>query len=584
MSTDTIYKPKYANSWALVIGINDYIKAPHLNYATNDAQRIAELLIKRFCFPQSNVSLLIDKKAKRDTILNKFLGYANKCEPDDRVLVFFAGHGHTVTGRRGEVGFLVPVDGSTKDLSTLIRWDDLTRNAELIPAKHILFIMDACYGGLAVTRSVPPGNMRFLKDMLQRYSRQVLTAGKADEVVADAGGPRAEHSIFTGHLLDALEGMAVTQEGFLTAHSVMAYVYGRVANDYQSRQSPHYGFVDGDGDFIFDLSPLEDIIEESKKDKDVLFEMPPSGHIPSTSEVQPGIENRVKEYLSDSRYRIRLDDLATTEVRSVIYKLGDDAFSVQTKDVLIEEFVERLRRYEQIVSDLQKIIILLAKWGGADQRPTIGKILARLGEINTAKGGKVAWLGLRWYPIHLLLYSGGIAALAAGDYTNLSTILSARVGAGHSGAIDQEIIVHTVEGILEVSRINMFKKLPGHERNYVPLSEYIFKVLQPPLEDSLFLGKTYESLFDKYEVFYALVYADLTFDAEQHVWGPPGRFAWKYSSRRSEMNPFSEILSEASQLKEKWPPLVNGLFQGSYDRFRQIAEGYEEKLKELNWW
>ena len=97
---------------------------------------------------------------------------------------------------------MLPADGATDDLSTLIRWDELTRNADLIPAKHMLFIMDACYGGLAVTRYVQPGSMRFLKDMLTRYSRQVLAAGKANQVVADSDGPREGHSIFTGHLLD----------------------------------------------------------------------------------------------------------------------------------------------------------------------------------------------------------------------------------------------------------------------------------------------------------------------------------------------------------------------------------------------
>ncbi len=102
---------------------------------------------------------------------------------------------------RGEIGFLVPYDGKIEDLSTLIRWDDFTRNAELIHAKHIFFIMDACYGGLAITRFLPAGSVRYLKDMLNRYTRQVLTAGKADEQVADGGGPIPGHSIFTGHFL-----------------------------------------------------------------------------------------------------------------------------------------------------------------------------------------------------------------------------------------------------------------------------------------------------------------------------------------------------------------------------------------------
>lgn len=69
--------------------------------------------------------------------MEKFLSYES-LNPDDRLLVFFAGHGATVQGARGNIGYLVPVDGSLGDKSTLIRWDDLTRNADIIPAKHIL--------------------------------------------------------------------------------------------------------------------------------------------------------------------------------------------------------------------------------------------------------------------------------------------------------------------------------------------------------------------------------------------------------------------------------------------------------------
>ena len=233
MTTRTIYEPKYVSSHALVVGINDYAHAPRLGYARNDAEAFARVLRDRCEFSDSNITLLTDGAATRNEILRVFLKYAQNggVGDDDRIVVFFAGHGHTVSGRRGETGFLVPVDGDLADLSTLIRWDEMTRNADLIRAKHMLFVMDACYGGLALTRSpLPSGSMRFLRDMLQRFSRQVLTAGKADETVADENGPRPGHSIFTGHLLDALEGSA-TSEGVLTASGVMAYVYQKVAKD-----------------------------------------------------------------------------------------------------------------------------------------------------------------------------------------------------------------------------------------------------------------------------------------------------------------------------------------------------------------
>lgn len=147
------------------------------------------------------------------------------------------------------------------------------------PGKHMLFLMDACYGGLALTRTtIPPGSRRFLKDMLQRYSRQVLTAGKADEAVSDSGGTRAGHSIFTAHLLDGMEGAAAASGGILTGHGLMAYVYNKVGSDTQSFQTPHFGFIDGDGDFIFDTSALTGLEPKSdtgpEPDLDVFIKAP----------------------------------------------------------------------------------------------------------------------------------------------------------------------------------------------------------------------------------------------------------------------------------------------------------------------
>jgi uncharacterized caspase-like protein len=168
--------------------------------------------------------MLLDEEASRSAVMTTFLRLANDARENDRVFVFFAGHGYTRPGRRGEVGHLVPVDGDPGNLASLVRWDDLTKNADLLAAKHVLFIMDACYGGLAVARALAPGASRFLKDMLRRYSRQVLTAGKANEVVADCGGPRPGHSMFTGHLLEALEGGAADADGIVAASAVMAYV------------------------------------------------------------------------------------------------------------------------------------------------------------------------------------------------------------------------------------------------------------------------------------------------------------------------------------------------------------------------
>lgn len=178
-----ILKQNYDSSRALVIGINEYQNASPLGYAVNDAKEIKDILVGELGFESENVIYLTDNDATKSNILKSFLSFTSEdVTVDDRLLIFFAGHGHTRTGFRGEVGYLVPYDADMNDYSSFIRWDELTRNAELIRAKHILFVMDACYGGLAVNRHLQPGSSRFLKDMYQRFSRQVITAGKADDV------------------------------------------------------------------------------------------------------------------------------------------------------------------------------------------------------------------------------------------------------------------------------------------------------------------------------------------------------------------------------------------------------------------
>ncbi len=67
------------------------------------------------------------------------------------------------------------------------------------------------------------------------------------------------------------------------------------------------------------------------------------------------------------------------------------------------------------------------------------------------------------------------------------------------------------------------------------------------------------------------------------MWGPIGRFGWKYSGRHSEENPFDDLVREAELQKADWGPLRAGFFNGSSERFAEIANGYRELLGGLTW-
>ncbi len=252
----------YGKSWALIIGVNKYKYWPQLSYAVNDAQGIAEVLQQRFTFDKERIFTLYDEDATRENIteyLAETLSDPEKVKPNDRVFIFYAGHGMTRTLPSGRnLGYIVPVDAAlNKFHRKSISMTHLQDFSEMIPAKHVYFVMDSCYSGIALTRG---GGMqtgsKYLEEISSRHARQILTAGGADQEVAD-GGPDG-HSIFTWSLIQGLKGDAdLDNNKIITATELGAYVAPLVANN--SSQTPAFGNLVGSegGEFLFELAVSE---------------------------------------------------------------------------------------------------------------------------------------------------------------------------------------------------------------------------------------------------------------------------------------------------------------------------------------
>ena len=251
----------YSDSWAIVIGIDDYARWPKLQYAVRDAKAVRETLIQKFAFVPEHVIALENGDATRAGILAAFnskLAQAGM-KKNDRLFVFFAGHGATRQLSSGrDLGYIVPVDSDPAQLaSDAIPMTELQNIAESVTAKHAFFVMDACYSGLGLTRGANNGN--YLRDNAKRIGRQMLTAGGADQLVAD-GGPNG-HSVFTWALLQGMAGKGdLNGDGLITATELAAYVAPAVAS--VSRQTPAFGSLPGSegGDFIFELPTENEFI------------------------------------------------------------------------------------------------------------------------------------------------------------------------------------------------------------------------------------------------------------------------------------------------------------------------------------
>jgi len=244
----------YSARHALVIGIDRYNDPafPDLTYAVADAEGVARILVEKYSFEPDRVRLFRNSEANEENLegaLREWLCDPKSVGPNDLVVFFFAGHGVTESlGARGDRGYLVPADGRHDpagggyNWSSLIDMREMEGTSERIPAKHVLYILDCCFGGLATRRTSPP-----VAPGLRNRARQVLTAGSRDQTVADSGG--TGHSVFTDALLDALRGKAdLDGDRVITVSEMFLFVGMRVEGETGRRQTPLFAtFPDHEG-------------------------------------------------------------------------------------------------------------------------------------------------------------------------------------------------------------------------------------------------------------------------------------------------------------------------------------------------
>ena len=214
---------KNSNTFALIIANEKYHSVGSVPYALNDGS-----IFKKYC----EQTLGIDSKkihylpnATGNQIKTEINWLQNVLSVFDnaKVIFFYAGHG--LPDESNRTSYLMPVDGTTKDLSTCYKLDDLYSTLGEMSASQIVIFTDACFSGsnrgdgmLASARGValkskpgqPQGNM------------VVFSAAQGDETAY----PYAEqqHGMFTYFLLKKLQAT----KGDVTCEELSEFIKTKV--------------------------------------------------------------------------------------------------------------------------------------------------------------------------------------------------------------------------------------------------------------------------------------------------------------------------------------------------------------------
>ena len=247
-------KALYGKSFAIVIGINHYEKWPGLEFAAADAKAIKDALQKTGF---DDINLILNKEATQRRILSElFHDLPKKVGRNDRVLFYFAGHGQTENlPGGGKKGYIIPVDAETDSYaSTAVSMEQIRSLSSRIAAKHILYVMDCCYSGLGLNRSagVWPGISDYLRKVSSMRVVQIITAGGQGEQVQEREG----HGLFTTYFLKAIEGEAdLDKDNVVTGTELGAFLRPTVSNASRQAQTPLFGRLEGEGEFLFFVNP-----------------------------------------------------------------------------------------------------------------------------------------------------------------------------------------------------------------------------------------------------------------------------------------------------------------------------------------
>jgi len=249
----------YRASHALVVGIDAYQAGwPRLSNAVRDSGLVAKELRSQGFDVTEQINL--NSAALKQTLEEFFILKGE--DPESRLFVWFAGHGHTQDGE----GYLIPADAPlpSQAAAFLLKALSVRRFGEFVRqarAKHVLAVFDSCFAGTVFqsVRGVPPAAITRATTF---PVRQFITSGEADQQVSDDGTFR---KLFLRALVGEESNADANRDGYLTGDEMGLFLTDRLTNLTSNRQTPRYGKLTDPnwdrGDFVFPLAqppPLSD--------------------------------------------------------------------------------------------------------------------------------------------------------------------------------------------------------------------------------------------------------------------------------------------------------------------------------------
>ncbi|MBF0357366.1 MAG: DUF4347 domain-containing protein [Magnetococcales bacterium] len=227
---------------ALFISINDYQGLiPDLNTPNHDVDVISGVLEKR------GFQNIVLKDATYQKVMEAFRGIADKIQPGQDLVIYYAGHGY----QREDNGsaYWIMGDADSKSSKKWISTKQISDFLSTVQANNTLLISDSCYSGSLTKESAVAATSDDSTYDGKKTSRSVVTMSSGGEEPVSDGGSDG-HSIFAYNLIKTLE----KNQDDISGQEIFSKVRDGVTKLFP--QTPQYGAVlsaghEVGGDFVF---------------------------------------------------------------------------------------------------------------------------------------------------------------------------------------------------------------------------------------------------------------------------------------------------------------------------------------------
>lgn len=284
----------------------------------------------------------------------------------------------------------------------------------------------------------------------------------------------------------------------------------------------------------------------------------------------------VKRYLVDDGARIRLHDLVKDETEKLYAELNIRRFPpiphewvrgpsciALPPDPAVEHR-RRLADYDALSETLLAILTIGSHHGETKHADLWVKAINRIAKSAWQADNLPDIHGLRQYPAMRLLFGAGVAAIAAGKYETLLSLLTEPCR--QEGDRHEHVILYFPD-ILRGQ--NASGRMP-----VIPLGGCLLKSCREPLTEVIPAEEDYRACFDRFEYFLGMVRLDLVPNEPAH-W----RAHFAYEPLRSQETDIRDLVEhELNSQGDACAYLKAGFFGGSAQRMREVKNKLDADL------